>query len=149
MVASVFFSPLSSSSFYHTPRCHWDRKWLSCFLISILFDLIISVCWFRVAFWLVLARCFLQTCIKKICSIIIIIIIIDYLRPLNNQWVFKWVYGPNGFILLRLPSKILTQMEASRTCVLWVSVKAVREEGMGNGEHDLHHGIISWLISGA
>lgn len=40
-------------------------------------------------------------------------------------------------------------MEASRTCVLWVSVKAVREEGMGNGEHDLHLGIISWLIGGA
>lgn len=41
------------------------------------------------------------------------------------------------------------QMEASRTCVLWVSMKAVLEEGMGDGEHDPHLGIISWLISGA
>lgn len=38
-------------------------------------------------------------------------------------------------------------MEASRTCILWLSMKAVREEGMGNGEHDPHPGSISWLIS--
>lgn len=40
-------------------------------------------------------------------------------------------------------------MEASRTCILWLSMKAVTEEGMGNGEHDPHFGIISCLISGA
>lgn len=43
----------------------------------------------------------------------------------------------------------MPQMEASRTCVPWVSMKAVTEKGMGNGEHDSHLGIIRWLISGA
>lgn len=43
----------------------------------------------------------------------------------------------------------MTQVEALRTCVLWVSMKAVTEEGMGNGEHDSHLGIVSWLISGS
>jgi len=35
----------------------------------------------------------------------------------------------------------MAQMGAPKTCVLWVSVKAVREEGKGNVVHNPYLGI--------
>lgn len=142
--------PPFRSSFHRTPRCVETETDLAAFLLAFFLSLLFQFADLAVAFWLLLARCLLQTYIQKRCSFFLITIFEGYLRPLNNQWIFKSIYDPNGFILLlRLPSKILTQMEASRTCILWLSMKAVTEEGMGNGEHDPHFGIISWLISGA